>query len=112
MGPDGQRINAPGSKAETSQVEGEGEDHLEEAGVSNKLGQPSRATNEKRKHSLVAIQILTILMSNWRLRVTKAKKHPPRSSLLKALKRRKRMKNPHGLVSIYKLMRLTFLLGV
>ncbi|MCO5554662.1 hypothetical protein L7F22_008195 [Adiantum nelumboides] len=51
MGPDGQRINAPGSKAKTSQTEGE--DHQEEAGVSNQLGQPSTAAKEKRKHRLV-----------------------------------------------------------
>ncbi|MCO5580610.1 hypothetical protein L7F22_034480, partial [Adiantum nelumboides] len=51
MGLDGQQINAPGSKAETSQAEGE--DRLEEAGVSNQLGQSSTAAKEKRKHCLV-----------------------------------------------------------
>ncbi|MCO5551682.1 hypothetical protein L7F22_005186, partial [Adiantum nelumboides] len=51
MEPDGQQINAPGSKAETSQAEDE--DHQEEAGVSNQLGQPSTATKEKIKHRLV-----------------------------------------------------------
>ncbi|MCO5579074.1 hypothetical protein L7F22_032926 [Adiantum nelumboides] len=51
MGPDGQRINAPGTEAETSQAEGE--DHIEEAGASNQLGQPSTIAKEKRKHRLV-----------------------------------------------------------
>ncbi|MCO5556809.1 hypothetical protein L7F22_010362, partial [Adiantum nelumboides] len=51
MGPDGQQINAPGSEAETSQAEGE--DHQEEAGVSNQLSQRSTVAKEKRKHRLV-----------------------------------------------------------
>ncbi|MCO5569795.1 hypothetical protein L7F22_023510, partial [Adiantum nelumboides] len=52
MEPDGQQINALATKAGTSQAEGE-EDHTEEAGASNQLGQSSTATKEKRKHHLV-----------------------------------------------------------
>ncbi|MCO5547429.1 hypothetical protein L7F22_000878 [Adiantum nelumboides] len=107
MGPDGQQINAPGSEAKTSQAEGE--DHQEEAGVSNQLGQPSTAAKEKRKHRLVVYSDFDDFDAKLAI---ERDQHPPRSSLLKAPKRRKQMKNPHGLAFIYKLMRLTFLLGV
>ncbi|MCO5608885.1 hypothetical protein L7F22_063103, partial [Adiantum nelumboides] len=51
MGPDGQRLKAPATKARTSQVEGEV--HTEEAGASNQHGQSSTVAKERRKHHLV-----------------------------------------------------------
>ncbi|MCO5597429.1 hypothetical protein L7F22_051507, partial [Adiantum nelumboides] len=51
MGPDGQQINAPATKAGTSQAEGEV--HTEEAGASYQHGQSSTVAKERRKHRLV-----------------------------------------------------------